>query len=190
MQRQPGWSSWPNVPREGRGPSLEPMALATHKILQGSPGLQTDGLKNHSSPHSGKHLPFDLLTSSSPLLLLLSSSSSSSSTFCHVPGDPGIPGNQTQEPMGVDPPANAQRWLLKQQGGLGAQPCTTPSLRSPLFNWRGPRTAPKKLWWEGVTQGLGACVPIPGGPPPQSQPHGRRGDDKHPSCGSMRWEAC
>lgn len=92
------------------------MALPTHKIPQGSPGLQIDGLKNHSNPHSGKHLPSDLLTSSSPLLLLLSSSSSS--IFCQAPGDPGVPGNQAQEAMGVDPPANAEV-AAKAAGGLG-----------------------------------------------------------------------
>ena len=32
-----------------------------------------------------------------------------SSRLCQALGDPGVPGDQAQEPMGVDPPANAQR---------------------------------------------------------------------------------
>ena len=166
------------------------MALPTHKIPQGRPGVQTDGLKNHSSPHSGNHLPSDLLTSSSPLLLLLSSSSSS--TFCQAPGDPSIPDNQAQVPIGVGPRANAEV-ATKAAGGLGAQPCTTPSLQSPLFNWRGPWNCPQKVVvGGGDTSFRGPCSNSRRAPTskPATWQEGQRGDDKCPSCGSMRWEAC
>lgn len=165
------------------------MALPTHKIPQGSPGLQTDGLKNHSSPHSRNHLPSDLLTSSSPLLLLLSSSSSS--TFCQAPGDPGIPENQAQAPMGVDPRANAEV-AAKAAGRLGAQPCTTPSFRS-LVQLERTRNCPQNVVvGGGDTRLRGPCYNSRRAPTskPATWQEGQRGDDKCPSCGSMRWEAC